>query len=123
MRTDGRFLNENSLSTDMLDKIKKLDELARKRGQTLAQMALAWVYRVEGITSVLIGAPEVLTVTEEYYHGDAVETTQYQLSKNRSGGYPFPEKFTKRYEDEIQYVVYSFEYERGVFLLRLNFAQ
>ena len=75
--------------------------------------------------SFLLGSsgPEVLTVTEEYYHGDSVETTQYQLQKNRSGGYPLPEKFTKRYEDEIQYVVYSFEYDGGVFLLRLNFAQ
>ncbi len=66
-------------------------------------------------------SPEILTVTEEYYHGDMVETTQYQLQKNRSGAYPFPDKFTRRYEDETQFVVYSFEYDGGVFLLRLEF--
>ena len=33
-----------------------LNEIAKERGQTLAQMALSWVYNKEGITSVLIGA-------------------------------------------------------------------
>ncbi|MBQ2897972.1 MAG: aldo/keto reductase [Clostridia bacterium] len=62
VRTDGRFLNESSISDDVLEKIKKLDKIAKDRGQTLAQMALAWVYKREGITSVLIGAskPEQL---------------------------------------------------------------
>lgn len=65
--------------------------------------------------------PEILTVTEEYYHGDAVDTTQYQLQKNRSGAYPFPDKFTRRYQDENQFIVFSFEYDSGVFLLHLEF--
>lgn len=56
MKTDGRFLNEKSLSEDKLDRIKKLNALASERGQTLAQMALAWVYNNEAVTSVLIGA-------------------------------------------------------------------
>lgn len=83
-----------------------------------------YISLAEGSTiSILLGSsgPEILNVTETYYHGDSVETTQYQLSKNRSGAYPLPDKFTKRYEDEDQYVVYSFEYDGGVFLLRLNF--
>ncbi|MBQ4110101.1 MAG: aldo/keto reductase [Clostridia bacterium] len=56
VKTDGRFLNENALSGEMLQKISKLNEIAQKRGQTLAQMALSWVYSREGVTSVLIGA-------------------------------------------------------------------
>ena len=56
IRTDGRFLKESALSADRLEKIKKLDNLAKERGQTLAQMALAWVYSKQGVTSVLIGA-------------------------------------------------------------------
>ena len=40
VRTDGRFLNERSLSPEMLDKIAKLDKIAQDRGQTRAQMAL-----------------------------------------------------------------------------------
>ncbi len=56
VKTDGRFLNEKSLTEEALAKIQKLNDLALQRGQTLAQMALAWVYYREGITSVLIGA-------------------------------------------------------------------
>ena len=56
VRTDGRFLNEKSISADVLKKIEGLNEIAKERGQTLAQMALSWVYNKEGITSVLIGA-------------------------------------------------------------------
>ena len=56
VKTDGRFLNENSVSEEKLEKIKKLNDIAKLRGQSLAQMALAWVYQQKGITSVLIGA-------------------------------------------------------------------
>ena len=56
IKTDGRFLNESALSPQLLDKIKKLNGIAQQRGQSLAQMALAWVYSREGVTSVLIGA-------------------------------------------------------------------
>ena len=56
VRTDGRFLNERSLTPELLSKIEKLNKIAAERGQTLAQMALSWVYAHDGITSVLIGA-------------------------------------------------------------------
>ncbi len=56
IKTDGRFLNESTLNAQMLEKITKLNEIAKSRGQSLAQMALAWVYAKDGITSVLIGA-------------------------------------------------------------------
>jgi L-glyceraldehyde 3-phosphate reductase len=53
------FLNEGSLTTEKLDKVRRLNDLALERGQTLAQMALAWVLRGERVTSVLIGASRV----------------------------------------------------------------
>ncbi len=56
VKTDGRFLKETSLSEDKLAKIRKLNDLATQRGQSLAQMALAWVYKNDAVTSVLIGA-------------------------------------------------------------------
>ena len=56
IRTDGRFLNENSINPTILEKVSKLNELAKQRGQSLAQMALAWILRDGDITSVLIGA-------------------------------------------------------------------
>ena len=54
--TDGRFLNERSVTEDKLEKIRRLNDLAQQRGQTLAQMSLSWVYSHDGVTSVLIGA-------------------------------------------------------------------
>ena len=56
IRTDGRFLSERAISPAVLEKVAELNELAKKRGQSLAQMALAWILRDGDITSVLIGA-------------------------------------------------------------------
>lgn len=56
IRTDGRFLKESSITEELVEKLGKLAELAQKRGQSLAQMALAWILRDGDITSVLIGA-------------------------------------------------------------------
>ena len=64
VRTDGRFLNEKSLSEDKLEKIKQLNQIAKDRGQSLAQMALAWLYHREEITGVLIGASKPEQIIE-----------------------------------------------------------
>lgn len=56
IRTDGRFLKENAITEETLSKVRALGEIAKQRGQSLAQMALAWIMRDGDITSVLIGA-------------------------------------------------------------------
>lgn len=56
IRTDGRFLQENALTDERLAQICSLNEIAQQRGQTLAEMALAWILRDGVVTSVLIGA-------------------------------------------------------------------
>ena len=56
IRTDGRFLKREALSEQRLAQIKALNQIAAARGQSLAQMALAWVLRDGVVTSVLIGA-------------------------------------------------------------------
>ena len=56
VRRDGRFLREDAVTEDKLVKIRALNELAAGRGQSLAQMALAWILRDGDVTSVLIGA-------------------------------------------------------------------
>ena len=55
VRTDGRFLDEAKVEQD-ISKVRKLKKLADKRGQNLAEMALAWLLKDETITSVLVGA-------------------------------------------------------------------
>ena len=56
IRTDGRFLKESVITEEKLAQIRALDEIAAARGQTLAEMALAWILRDGKVTSVLIGA-------------------------------------------------------------------
>jgi L-glyceraldehyde 3-phosphate reductase len=64
------FLKPAHITDEKLGKVRKLNELAQSRGQTLAQMALAWVLRHEAMTSVLIGASKVAQIE------DAVGTLQ-----------------------------------------------
>ena len=52
----GRFLKKEMITDQAIEHLKKLNEIAARRGQTLAQMAIAWVLRDEGITTALIGA-------------------------------------------------------------------
>ncbi len=56
IRTDGRFLKESTLDAHRLEQIKKLNDLAKERGEKLAEMALGWLLQKEEVTSVLIGA-------------------------------------------------------------------
>jgi L-glyceraldehyde 3-phosphate reductase len=50
------FLQQNQITEEKLEKIRKLNSIAHARDQSLAQMALAWVLRHNGVTSALIGA-------------------------------------------------------------------
>jgi len=65
------FLKPANITEDKLAKVQKLNEMAKSREQTLAQMALAWVLRHDAMTSVLIGASKVSQVE------DAVGTLQH----------------------------------------------
>ncbi|MCR5032911.1 MAG: L-glyceraldehyde 3-phosphate reductase [Lachnospiraceae bacterium] len=56
IRTDGRFLQEGALTEEKISQIRKLNAIAEGRGQTLAEMALAWLLKEDVITSVLAGA-------------------------------------------------------------------
>lgn len=62
--TDGRFLHKEQLGEDRISVIRKLNDLASKRGETLAQMALKWVVKDSDVTSVLIGASKPQQILE-----------------------------------------------------------
>jgi L-glyceraldehyde 3-phosphate reductase len=55
----GTFLKRTDVTEERLAQVRALDELARLRGQTLAQLALAWVLRHDVMASALIGASRV----------------------------------------------------------------
>ena len=52
----GKFLKEEMLTPELLAKLKRYNEIATSRDETLAEMALAWVLHQKGVTSVLVGA-------------------------------------------------------------------
>jgi L-glyceraldehyde 3-phosphate reductase len=58
------FLKPEHLTDDRLTRIRRLNDIARARGQTLAQMALAWVLRKPAVTSALIGASKPQQIKE-----------------------------------------------------------
>ena len=55
----GGFLKKEALTEEVLNKIQALNALAIRRGQTLAEMALAWILKDDLVTSVIIGASSV----------------------------------------------------------------
>ncbi len=55
-RMRGKALNDAHLSAENLERVRALNEIAQRRGQTLAQMAIAWTLRGGRVTSALIGA-------------------------------------------------------------------
>ena len=79
IKTDGRFLCERALSAETIEKIKKLNNIAKSRGQSLSQMALSWVYSREGITSVLIGASKPEQITENLKLTENLHFTEDEL--------------------------------------------
>lgn len=55
----GGYLKKEQLTEETLSKVRRLDEVARRRGQTLAEMALAWLLKDDLVTSVIVGASSV----------------------------------------------------------------
>ncbi|MGD8105320.1 L-glyceraldehyde 3-phosphate reductase [Pantoea sp. FN0302] len=60
----SRFLNAEQLTTDKMEKVQQLNAIVQRRGQKLAQMALAWVLRQPAMTSVLIGASKTSQIDD-----------------------------------------------------------
>ena len=73
VKTDGRFLKENAVEENR-EKIIRLNGIAQKRNQTLAEMALAWILKDDGVTSVLIGASKPEQILDNI---KAIENTNF----------------------------------------------
>lgn len=81
VRTDGRFLQADKITESTVAGLRKLNEMAAQRGQSLAQMALNWILKDDVVTSVLVGAsrPEQLLDNIKIVHRtpfDAAELKQ-----------------------------------------------
>lgn len=80
IRTDGRFLQEKTVQAKMR-KIQQLNEVAKERGESLAQMALKWVRKDEDVTSVLIGASKPEQILENLKVLESAAFTKEELEK------------------------------------------
>ena len=78
---DWGFLKEERLTDETLGKVGALNEMARLRGQSLAQMAIAWVLRHEEVTTALIGASRVSQIEANVAALDNATFTKDELSE------------------------------------------
>jgi len=70
------FLKKKNITNEIIKKIDKLNELAKKRNQSLAQMALAWILKDIRITSVLIGASKPQQIVENV---NSLKNTEFSV--------------------------------------------
>ena len=78
---DGRFLKAQALTPERLEQIRGLVQIAKERGQTLPQMALAWVLKDEDVCSVLIGASKPSQIIENLEAANNHTFTEEELAK------------------------------------------
>ena len=75
------FLKTDHVTKEKVDKVIKLNEIAKQRGQNMAQMALAWVLRGERVTSVLIGASKVEQIEDSINCLNNLDFSTEELTK------------------------------------------
>lgn len=68
------FLQKDQVTTEVMAKVKKLNEIAQQRGQSLSQMAIAWVLRYKRVCSALVGVSSVEQIKDNI---KAIENTQF----------------------------------------------
>jgi L-glyceraldehyde 3-phosphate reductase len=75
------FLREEHVTAEVVDRVQKLNEIAAERGQSLSQMALAWVLRGGKVTSVLIGASRVSQIEENVAVLNNLDFSEEELAR------------------------------------------
>jgi L-glyceraldehyde 3-phosphate reductase len=79
-RSDSPFLTEDNVQST-IEVVKQLNDIAEKRGQTLAEMALAWNLRQPTVTSVLIGASRVSQLEDNLKALDHLDFSKEELTQ------------------------------------------
>jgi len=70
------FLQKDQITDRVIEKVKALNDIAEKRGQSLAQMAIAWLLKDERVTSVLVGASSVKQLNQNI---DSVNNLHFEV--------------------------------------------
>lgn len=82
-RSEQIYLNAEHITQEKIAKVQKLNDIAKHRGQSLAQMALAWVLNNPAVTSSIIGASKVSQIEDCVKALDKLEFSQDELSQIR----------------------------------------
>ncbi len=81
---DGRYLKGDSITPEIINKVKNLNVIAKDRGQSLAQMAVAWILRNPEITTVLVGVSKIKQLLDNIKALDALKFTTDELNQIES---------------------------------------
>lgn len=79
--TQGSYLDESQITTEVVTKVQKLNEIAQSRNQSLAQMAVAWLLKDDRVTSVLVGASKVSQLEENIHTLENLEFSKTELNE------------------------------------------
>ena len=77
----GGFLKEKDITEEKLAVIRRLNDIAARRGQSLAQMAITWLLNREGVTSVLVGASKPSQIEDNVKAANAAPLTAEELAE------------------------------------------
>lgn len=81
VKRSGVFLKESDITPEKIEKVKKLSEIAKERGQSVAQLALAWVLRNKVVASVIIGASKPSQIEENVNSIKNLDFSEDELRK------------------------------------------
>ncbi|MFD2164097.1 L-glyceraldehyde 3-phosphate reductase [Paradesertivirga mongoliensis] len=76
--TSGKFLNESHITPEKIERVTKLNALAKQRGQKLAHMALSWLLKDKRVTSVLIGSSKPEQIVDSI---KALQNTDFSVEE------------------------------------------
>ncbi|MEU5634859.1 L-glyceraldehyde 3-phosphate reductase [Streptomyces rishiriensis] len=79
--SDSPFLNSEALTEELVGKLRALNEIAESRGQSLAQLALAWVLRGGRVTSALVGASSARQIEDSVGALDRLDFEDEELAR------------------------------------------
>lgn len=79
--TEGSYLDKSQITDELVEKIQKLNEIADSRGQSLAQMAVAWLLKDHRVTSVLVGVSKVSQLQDNIEAIKNIEFSKEEIEK------------------------------------------
>ena len=77
----SQYLDKSQITPEVVEKVKKLNEIAKQRNQTLAEMAVAWLLKDKRITSVLVGVSKVSQLEDNIKALDNLDFSNTELDK------------------------------------------